>query len=387
MSPIDMTNASTAEQVTALAAELFEPGDVVEVRRQPVRRYQPTSRWIKARALATAVPALLDDNRSGLDIYFGANPRTGVGQRSAPGVTLARAMMLDFDHVSDLSAVRATLADVAIEHEGERAVLAPPTAIVNSGHGFWVWWRLVEPMEELYVRTMAFDLLMTKAVAQARLNELADAKRHAEAVEAAKAKMAARRAAGVNDDTANVIDAFNARHDVQELLEAHGYLFVPRGGTRGETFIRPGSSSQMNGHVVTCGDGRRRSIHFSTADPLNDGKFRKGIRCGTRDAFDVFLKLQHNGQMTPTVRAAAVLVGKAYKVEPDAAVLARIVDSPDAEVLRVAIWESPTLSDAECHRIVREAIARHTGFDKQVDRLASQLLAITSAQNLTGGAR
>ncbi|HEV7299817.1 MAG TPA: DNA-primase RepB domain-containing protein [Tepidisphaeraceae bacterium] len=438
MSPIDMTNASTRAQVAAFAEAMYERDDVLEVRRLPTRKGTLASRWTTAAKLPAAVPSLLADNASGLNVYVGVNPRTGHGQRNAAGVTLSRSFVLDIDHTRDLAAVRAMLAQVLIEHDGERMPLPPPSAIVDSGHGFWFWWRLAEEMRELYVRTLAldmlvtmtgtdpsvsdsariarlpgftnwkepvarsvlievtpglmysngsaFDLLMAEAVAQARLNEIADAQRHAEAAEAAKAKMAAKRAAGLSDETARVIDRFNEVHDVRDVLEAHGYLFAPGGKGRGNaTFIRPGSSNKTNGHVVTCGDGRRRSIHFSTADPLNDGKFGKGIKCGCCDAFDVFQKLAHPSDHSGAVRAAAVLLGIAHKGVPDADVIDRMADSPDAEVLRVALCETPD-QDA-CLALLRGTIARHTGYGPQIDRIAAQLLTVASARNLTGGKR
>jgi len=86
-----------------------------------------------------------------------------------------------------------------------------------------------------------------------------------------------------------------------------------------------------------------------------------------------------------TASAAAVLLGIAHKGVPDADVIDRIADSPDAEVLRVALWETPD-QDA-CLALLRGTIARHTGYAPQIDRIAAQLLTVASARNLTGGKR
>ena len=71
--------------------------------------------------------------------------------------------------------------------------------------------------------------------------------------------------------TASVIDAFNDLHDIMGMLHAEGY--TPGHGGK---LIRPGGETPS----VSVLDGR--SVHFSTDDPLNDGKVissRRGTRC------------------------------------------------------------------------------------------------------------
>jgi hypothetical protein len=166
----------------------------------------------------------------------------------------------------------------------------------------------------------------------------------------------------------NVIDAFNAAHDVRDVLEAAGYVFTPR-----DTFIRPGSTNLMNGHVVTCRDGRRRSIHFSTSDPLNDRKFGKAVTCGVCDAFDAFAKLHHRGSTSAAVHAAAALLGMAHTPERDGEVLLRVADSPEAQLVWQAVHE---ITDPdESRQLARTALSKFTGNPKQVDRLVNVLMA------------
>lgn len=90
-----------------------------------------------------------------------------------------------------------------------------------------------------------------------------------------------------------VIDAFNAANRVESLLERHGYTRGPSG-----RYVRPGGTSES----VTILDGRR-SVHWSTNDPLNNGRGKSG--CGVHDAFSVFVELEHAGDVKAAVREAA----------------------------------------------------------------------------------
>ena len=93
---------------------------------------------------------------------------------------------------------------------------------------------------------------------------------------------------------ASVIDAFNQAHSIEALLDRHGYAK----GTHGR-YIRPGGKSES----VSVKDGR--SCHWSSNDPLNDGKVVSGA--GVHDAFDVFSHFEHRGNTTAAVKAAADL--------------------------------------------------------------------------------
>lgn len=119
-----------------LVAALFEPGDLVELRAlpEPVRR-----RWLRAEQ----VPAFhVTPAWRAMNVHFGPNPRRRRGGTGAD-VTLARCLFVDIERVS---------ADEAIARVTS-AGLPEPTAVVSSGGGMHIYWRLVEPMTDLAVWT------------------------------------------------------------------------------------------------------------------------------------------------------------------------------------------------------------------------------------------
>ena len=87
----------------------------------------------------------------------------------------------------------------------------------------------------------------------------------------------------------SVIEAFNRRHTIEEMLKRHGYA------PRGRRYIRPGGSTPS----VQVSDGK--SFHHSSNDPLHGPHLI--------DPFDVFLAYEHGGSLTDAVRAAADLLG------------------------------------------------------------------------------
>jgi len=89
---------------------------------------------------------------------------------------------------------------------------------------------------------------------------------------------------------ASVIDAFNARYGIEEMLERHGYT------RRGPYFCRPGAPDR---HSVLIHNNK--SFHFSTNDILHSPHLV--------DPFDVFLAYEHGGSITDAVRAAADSLG------------------------------------------------------------------------------
>ncbi|MCY1277444.1 hypothetical protein D9M68_418900 [compost metagenome] len=90
---------------------------------------------------------------------------------------------------------------------------------------------------------------------------------------------------------ASVIDAFNQAHDVEGLLQAHGYK------KRGKKWLCPQSSTGLPGVTVT--EGRVYSHHGS--DPLANGH--------QNDTFDVFCILEHGGDVSVAIKAAARALG------------------------------------------------------------------------------
>lgn len=91
----------------------------------------------------------------------------------------------------------------------------------------------------------------------------------------------------------SAIDAFNAAHDMHEMLVRHGYKPTRRG-----RYLSPNSSSGLAG-VVLFDDGRAYSHHAS--DPFDSAH--------TFDAFDLFCHYEHGGDMSKAVKAAAEYLG------------------------------------------------------------------------------
>ncbi len=98
-----------------------------------------------------------------------------------------------------------------------------------------------------------------------------------------------------------VIDKYDDAHTVDELLTKHDYTL----GSSGR-YIRPGGNSES----VWLVDGW--SCHFSTNDPLNDGKFGAG-KCGVHSPFGLYCELDHAGDVNAAVKAAAKELGIAHK--------------------------------------------------------------------------
>lgn len=93
----------------------------------------------------------------------------------------------------------------------------------------------------------------------------------------------------VKSDSVSVIEAFNAAHDMRELLIRFGYK--PTGRNR---FLSPNSSSGLAG-VNLFDDGKAYSHHAS--DPFDSAH--------TFDAFDLWCQYEHMGDVTKAVRDAA----------------------------------------------------------------------------------
>ena len=102
------------------------------------------------------------------------------------------------------------------------------------------------------------------------------------------------------------IEAFNAAHDVGEVLEALGYK------TKGRNrWLFPGSTSRMPGVRLLPESDPPRIYSSHAGDPLNDGH--------AHDAFDCYRVLLHGGDLTAAVREAAKLRGMDLRgqIRPD----------------------------------------------------------------------
>ena len=100
-------------------------------------------------------------------------------------------------------------------------------------------------------------------------------------------------------DEPSVIDSFNARYGVRELLEKYGY--TRRGRDR---YLPPESSTKLAGAIVYTGnDGLERVAVHNASSPLcqiDAGGTVRGV-----SAFGVYAAYEHRGDVRTAVRAAA----------------------------------------------------------------------------------
>jgi hypothetical protein len=133
-------------QLETLAAALFEPDDIVELR--CIRGRDIHQRWTPAGRLSSLAGALGGLNRQGYNIYFGPNPRREPGRSGDANVHLARCLFCDFDGVSagdGCGRFEFVYNDIFL------AGLPEPTLGIASGHGIHIYWRLLEPLDDLVV--------------------------------------------------------------------------------------------------------------------------------------------------------------------------------------------------------------------------------------------
>lgn len=90
-----------------------------------------------------------------------------------------------------------------------------------------------------------------------------------------------------------IIEAFNNKHPLHELLTKHGYTKKPDG-----KYLGPDSTSGNPGVLVSEKDGKQVCISFH-ADLLNDDEKQL-----PHDAFDVFRLLEHKGKFRNAIKAA-----------------------------------------------------------------------------------
>jgi hypothetical protein len=122
-------------QLAHYTACVFEPADIVEVRRLPSGK----SSWHTAGKLAEIAESLLHENRDGQHIYVGANPRLSQGGTKSSDVACARCLFVDFDGIGLYAA----------QDKWHNAGLPTPTLTIASGHGVHAYWRLSEPILDM----------------------------------------------------------------------------------------------------------------------------------------------------------------------------------------------------------------------------------------------
>ena len=121
------TNAQ--QELARYAACVFEPGDVVEVRRLPCGE----STWHQAGRLAEVAESLLADNQHQQHIYVGANPRRSCGGTRSKDVACGRCLFVDFDGIGPDAA----------QDRWRKVGFPPPTLMIASGHGVHAYWRIL----------------------------------------------------------------------------------------------------------------------------------------------------------------------------------------------------------------------------------------------------
>jgi hypothetical protein len=127
--------ATTQEELAHYTACVFEPTDIVEIRRLPSGK----STWHQAGELAKVTESLVQENQRGQHIYVGANSRRVRGGTRSKDVACARCLFVDFDEINP-------------DEAGDRwhnAGLPTPTITIASGHGVHAYWRLVEPIADM----------------------------------------------------------------------------------------------------------------------------------------------------------------------------------------------------------------------------------------------
>jgi integrase len=127
--------------IRAFVRAIYEPEDVIEIRRLPSAR----STWHRAAEVEEIVLASAASNGEGENVYVSVNPRRAYGRRGNAGVGIIRCVFLDFDE-RHLNAIAPAEQITAVRRRIEGARLPEPTAVVFSGHGVHVYWRLAARM-------------------------------------------------------------------------------------------------------------------------------------------------------------------------------------------------------------------------------------------------
>lgn len=96
----------------------------------------------------------------------------------------------------------------------------------------------------------------------------------------------------------SVIDAFNAQHSIESMLQRFGYTKCGNG-----RYSRPGKKDSAG--VVVLRD-KGKSYHMSSNDPLDSDARGKQQ---PRSPFDLYAMYEHNGSYRAAVRAAAETLG------------------------------------------------------------------------------
>lgn len=173
---------------------------------------------------------------------------------------------------------------IAIETRGEGGYAVIPPSLHPSGRRY---------------EMMAGDLTAIPTIPVAVRDELLRAARTLDLMRYTKAEREAVRKEAHAGERPSVINAYNERYRIAEMLATHGYTEGHRG-----RYSRPGQPDSM-GVVVLPNDNI--SFHWSSNDPLN--RVNGSGRPLPVDPFNVFCELEHGGDMKAAAKAAATLLG------------------------------------------------------------------------------
>ena len=143
------------------------------------------------------------------------------------------------------------------------------------------------------IRRSVFKLEGSKISEREYQNQAADIEAQAMALKAAQRRTEARRERFGDNDEQSVVDAFNERHAIEDLLIKYGYDRL--GAT--DSFR---SKYQSSGSYATKSFGEYW-VSLSASDAANGlGREKDGYCAG--DAFDLFAHYEHTGDFTAAVR-------------------------------------------------------------------------------------
>ncbi len=147
----------------------------------------------------------------------------------------------------------------------------------------------------------------------------------------------------------SVIEAYNARYTVQEVLERSGYK------RRGNRYLSPNSKTKLAGIEIYQDGSKSRAVSYHASDFWAD---KKG-----HDAFDLFTLLEHDGDFTRALSAARHELGMDTPAPQD-------TTSPEWTPEQVqAAWEVHSASVLERAANILGAQMHHRALQAVVDLL------------------
>lgn len=151
----------------------------------------------------------------------------------------------------------------------------------------------------------------------------------------------------------SVIDAFNARYTVADILNRNGYK------QRGARWLSPNSSTRMAGVTVYTENGKTRAVSHHGSDDWANGH--------GHDAFGLFTVLEHDGHLGRALETARLEFGLERPAAP--------TQSPVAAD-PLALWKAH--AGPVCDRLI-DVLMNSTGHQKTRQKYMDILIALFSA--------